>query len=128
MPTQTLAEKIEKILIDFRSVTPDVEGAVLVDMNGLPIISVLSDVIDDTNIAAMAAAMLTTGERTVNELKKGKLNRVLVQGENGYIIFSEAGKDAVLTVLTTKIAKLGIIFLDTNLAAIKIAKILSERA
>lgn len=127
MSPQTLAEEIEKVLIDLMAVTPDVEGAVLVDMNGLPIISALSDMMDDTHVAAMAAVILGIGKRTVDELKKGKLHRVLVQGEKGCVIFIEAGKDAVLTILTTDMAKLGMVFLDANLAAEKISNILSER-
>ncbi len=127
MPQRTLDKEIEKVLIDLKYLTPDVEGAVLVDMNGLPIASVLSDGIDDDRVSAMSAAMLIIGERTMEELSKGRLVRVLIQGEKGYSIIFNAGKDAVLSVLTNEQAKLGMIFFDANLAAVKIGKILSER-
>ncbi len=127
MPSKTFAEKIEEVLIDLRALTPDVEGAVLVDMNGLPITSVISDGVNDTIVAAMASAMLRMGERTVDELEKGRLHRVLVHAEKGYVILVEAGRDAVLAVVTTERAKLGMIFVDANLAADKVAKLLANR-
>jgi hypothetical protein len=127
MPSKTFAEKIEEVLIDLRALTPDVEGAVLVDMNGLPITSVISDGVNDTIVAAMASAMLRMGERTVDELEKGRLHRVLVQAENGYVVLVEAGRDAVLAVVTTERAKLGMIFVDANLAAEKVATLLANR-
>lgn len=123
----TLAEKIKKVLIKLRSATPDVEGLVLVDMNGLPMLSILSGAKDDSPISAMAVTILSTAQRTVEELKLGKLNKVVVQGENGYVIFIEAGEEAVLTILATKMAKLDTIFADAELAAQNIAKILAER-
>ncbi len=127
MPSKTFAEKIEEVLIDLRALTPDVEGAVLVDMNGLPITSVISDGVNDTIVAAMASAMLRMGERTVDELEKGRLHRVLVQAEKGYVVLVEAGLDAVLAVVTTERAKLGMIFVDANLAAEKVARLLANR-
>ncbi len=127
MSSKTFAEKIEEVLIDLRALTPDVEGAVLVDMNGLPITSVISDGVNDTLVSAMASAMLVMGERTVDELEKGKLNRVLVQAEKGYVVLVEAGQDAVLAVVTTERAKLGMVFVDANLAAVKVAKLLADR-
>ncbi|MGD8298901.1 MAG: roadblock/LC7 domain-containing protein, partial [Desulfobacterales bacterium] len=123
----TFAEKIEEVLIDLRALTPDVEGAVLVDMNGLPITSVISNGVNDTIIAAMASAMLRMGERTVDELEKGRLHRVLVQAEKGYVVLVEAGRDAVLAVVTTERAKLGMIFVDANFAAEKVATLLANR-
>ena len=127
MPSKTFAETIEKVLTDLKALTPDVEGAVLVDMNGLPITSVISDGVNDTIVAAMASAMLGMGERTVDELHKGKLHRVLVQAEKGYVVLVEAGQAAVLAVVTTERAKLGMIFVDANLAAVKVAKLLADR-
>ena len=127
MTSQTLAEKIKNVLIGLRSYTPDVEGIVLVDMNGLPIISILPCTEDDSYVSAMAISILGTGQRTVDELKLGKLRKVVVQGENGYVIFVDAGRDAILAVLAAKISKLDIILVDVALVAQNVANILAER-
>jgi len=118
------AEKIEQILKNLQTETPDVEGAVLLSMDGLPMASVLSADITEDDVAAIAAALLGMGEKAVENLNKGALNRVLVQGEDGYILLVGAGEEVVLAVITTKKAKIGMIFFDANHAAKEIAKIL----
>ena len=60
----------------------------------------------------MSAAMLSLGERIAHELGRGGLQQVFVKGENGYVILTAVGDEAVLTVLARKEAKLGLIFLD----------------
>ena len=49
---------------------------------------------------------------------------MLIRGDNGYAVMSEVGQGVLLLVLTSKDAKLGLIFLDTNRAAQEIRKIL----
>ena len=52
------------------------------------------------------------------------LERVLVQGEDGYVIMTAAGEEAVLTVLAKSNAQLGLIFLDIKRAAASLSKII----
>ena len=63
-------------------------------------------------------------DRTARELARGNLQRVLVQGERGYVIMSSAGPEAVLTVLAKPNAKLGLIFLDIKRAAETLSKLI----
>jgi predicted regulator of Ras-like GTPase activity (Roadblock/LC7/MglB family) len=58
--------------------------------------------------------MLSLGERISTELGRGMLEQVMVKGENGYVILTAVGEEAVLTVLARKEAKLGLIFLDVT--------------
>lgn len=118
------AESIIAILKNLQTKTPDVEAAALVSIDGLIMASVLPSEIEEDRVAAMAATMLSLGERTAVELKRGGLNQVFVKGDNGYILIVEAGQDAILTVLATVHAKLGMIFLDVKRAAQDIMKIL----
>ena len=64
------------------------------------------------------------GERAARELARGQLQRVLIQGERGYVIMSAAGPEAVLTVLARANAKLGLIFLDMRRAAEALARLI----
>jgi predicted regulator of Ras-like GTPase activity (Roadblock/LC7/MglB family) len=77
---------------------------------------------DEDRIGAMSAALLSLGDRATRELVRGNLERVLLQGERGYVIMSAAGEEAVLTVLARPNAKLGLIFLDIKRAAGSLAK------
>lgn len=56
--------------------------------------------------------MISLGERISSELGRGELEQVYVKGENGYVILTAVGEEAVLTVMARKEAKLGLIFLD----------------
>lgn len=60
----------------------------------------------------MSAAMLSLGERISTELGRGRLQQVYIKGENGYVILTAVGEEAVLTVMARKEARLGLIFLD----------------
>lgn len=63
----------------------------------------------------MSAALLSLGDRTVRELTRG---------ENGYVIMSAVGPEAVLTVLAKPNVKLGLIFLDIKRAAETLSKLI----
>ena len=86
--------------------------------------SALPNGMDEDRIGAMSAALLSLGDRTARELARGNLQRVLVQGERGYVIMSSAGPEAVLTVLAKPNAKLGLIFLDIKRAAETLSKLI----
>ncbi|MHA1409992.1 MAG: roadblock/LC7 domain-containing protein, partial [Candidatus Odinarchaeia archaeon] len=73
--------------------------------------------------AAMTAAMLSLGERAAAELNKGELEQVYIKGKEGYVVAMGAGDNAVLTLSASKDAKLGMIFLEMERAAKKIAEL-----
>jgi len=61
--------------------------------------------------------MLSLGERIATELNRGMLDQVYIHGDDGYVILSSIGEDAVLTALAREQAKLGLIFLEMRRAA-----------
>ncbi len=97
----------------------------IVSLEGLPIVSLVLERVEETRFAAMTAAMLSLGERVATELNKGLLKKIFVEGDHGYIITMQAGDSAVLTVSATTDTKLGLLFLDMERAAGKIANILA---
>ncbi len=120
-------KEINEVLEAFVSKLPAIDFASVVSLEGLPISSwppTLPQGLDDVRIAAMTAAILSLGERAVMECGKGELNRILTEGDSGYIISVQSGTKAVLTASASRSVKLGLIFLDMKQAAQKIAKIL----
>jgi predicted regulator of Ras-like GTPase activity (Roadblock/LC7/MglB family) len=103
--------------------SPDVEGAVIVSVDGLPVASLLPPGIEEERVAAMSAAMQSLGDRIANELGRGYLNQVYIRGENGYAILMEVGEEAVLTALARQDAKLGLVFLDMRRCAEELQRI-----
>jgi predicted regulator of Ras-like GTPase activity (Roadblock/LC7/MglB family) len=104
--------------------TPDVEAAVIVSVDGLPIASLLPGGVEEDRVSAMSAAMLSLGERIASELRRGMLDEVYVKGERGYVVLRSVGEEAVLTVLARQRAKLGLLFLDMRRASDDLATIL----
>lgn len=99
-------------LRELQSNSTDIEAAAIVSVDGLSIASSLPVGTEEDRVSAMSAAMLSLGERISSELGRGELQQLFVKGENGYVILTAVGEDAVLTVLAGKNARLGLIFLD----------------
>lgn len=121
---ESTPETLDDILKKLLASIPEVKSAAVVSVEGLPIASVLPQGVDETRIAAMTAAILSLGERAAMEMNKGDLEQIYVRGSNGYLLVLEAGKNAVLTVSTTRDVRLGLIFLDCKRTCQKIAELI----
>ncbi len=110
--TEMLMDKLH----DLRASSGDVEAAAIVSVDGLSMASLLPPGVEEDRVSAMSAAMLSLGERIASELTRGELEQVNVKGNNGYVILTSVGEEAVLTVMARKDAKLGLILLDVNRA------------
>jgi predicted regulator of Ras-like GTPase activity (Roadblock/LC7/MglB family) len=120
----TTFEQMQHALRTLVTNTPDVEGAATVSLDGLILTSVLPAGTDEDRVSAMAAALLSLGERTAEELQRGTLEQVYVKGDSGYIILMQAGPEAVLEVIAGKGAKLGMVLLDMKRVAQDMARLL----
>ncbi len=119
----TRADVMQQILRNLVANTPDLEGAAVVSSDGLTVASVLPAGTDEDRVSAMAAALLSLGERTAGELERGDLEQIYVKGDNGYIVLMRAGSDSVLEAIAGPAAKLGMVLLDMKRAAQELAKI-----
>ena len=120
----TTFEQMNHVLRGLVSNTPDLQGAAAVSMDGLILASVLPAGTDEDRVSAMAAALLSLGERTAQELQRGTLEQVYVKGDQGYIILMQAGGEAVLEGIAGGSAKLGMVLLDMKRAAQEISRVL----
>ena len=80
--------------------------------------------VNDGIVSAMSAAIQSVSERAVEELSRGILTRILIEGEEGNIILSKAGNNAILCTLTKPGASLGMVFLNIQSVSKKIAELL----
>lgn len=111
-------------LRDLQAGTPDIEASAVVSVDGLIMASSLPAGVDEDRISAMSAAMLSLGDRIASELRRGRLERVYISGNEGIIVLMAVGNDAVLTVLARTQARLGLIFLDMNRAVTDLVRLL----
>jgi predicted regulator of Ras-like GTPase activity (Roadblock/LC7/MglB family) len=119
----TKEEDLKNILNDFES-TGDVIGAAIVRRDGLMIISGLPRDVNSKAVAAMAAAIVGTGETASNELSIGELNQVVVESAGGKLISIGAGPDAIFTALVKPKANMGLILMNMERSTKKIATVI----
>ena len=117
-------ENIQNVLRSLRSVSPDIVGSAMVSTDGFIIASLLPSEVDEELVSGMAAALLGVGERIATELMGGSMEQTYVRGRLGYVILNAVGTEALLIVLTTPDAKLGLVFLDVKRRVQELARLL----
>jgi len=118
------AEEMVKRLREMQNATPEIEASAVVSVDGLTIASALPSNVEEDRVSAMSAAMLSLGERIATELNRGDLDQVYIHGDDGYVILSAIGTEAVLTALAREKAKLGLVFLEMRRAADDLSKLI----
>jgi len=117
-------DMLVSILRELNGTSADIEASAIISTDGLMMAAQLPQGTDADRVGAMAAAMLSLGDRTAQELARGSLEQVLIKGNKGYVVMTYAGTDAVLSVMAKPTAKLGLIFLDVKRAAESVSKLL----
>ncbi len=121
--SENIAE-LTDLLRRMEAMNSDIQGSSIVSVQGLPICSVLARGVNDGIVSAMSAAILSVSERAVQELSRGNLKRILIEGEEGIIILSKAGENAILCVLAKDQASLGMVFLNIQSVSKRVAELL----
>ncbi len=110
-------EQMVNRLRSMQAASPEIEASAVVSVDGLIMASAMPADAEEDRVAAMSAAMLSLGERIADELGRGVLEQVYIRGDQGYVILTSIGREAVLTAMARKGAKLGLIFLEMRRAA-----------
>jgi predicted regulator of Ras-like GTPase activity (Roadblock/LC7/MglB family) len=100
-----------------QATSPDIEAAALITLDGLILTSTLPDTTEEDRVSAMSAALLSLAERISLELGRGYLEQVFIRGEGGDVLLMAVGEQAVLTVMSRREAKLGMIIYYMRRAA-----------
>jgi predicted regulator of Ras-like GTPase activity (Roadblock/LC7/MglB family) len=117
-------EKIESILEHLGNTTTDITGSALVNSDGFVIASMLDKKVDEDLVAAMATTIFSVGERISSQLMNSVLEQTYVRTPNGYVVIHAVSNDMMLVCLTTKDAKLGLVFLEVKGHAKQLAELL----
>lgn len=117
-------ESMKRVLEKLLESSPDFEGAAVVSYDGFILTAALVEGADEPKAGAMSAAILSLGERACGEMAKGKLETVFVEGEEGYVLVTAINDDALLTLVTSKYAKLGLVFYELRSVKEELEKVL----
>ncbi|MBX3003947.1 MAG: roadblock/LC7 domain-containing protein [Anaerolineales bacterium] len=115
--TDSRSTQIVNRLRDLQASAPDIIASAVVTADGLSLASNLPSNVEEERVAAMSAAMLSLGERIAQELQRGNMEEVYIRGEEGLVLLTAIGRDAVLTTLARSEAKLGLMLLEMRRTA-----------
>lgn len=121
--SKSRADQMVERLRAMQIAAPEIEASAVVSVDGLIMASALPADVEEDRVSAMSAAMLSLGERIAGELGRGALEQVYIKGDNGFIVLTSVGEEAVLTALARQEAKLGLIFLEMRRAAEDLKKL-----
>ncbi|MBI1877226.1 MAG: roadblock/LC7 domain-containing protein [Chloroflexi bacterium] len=113
---------LREILDELIAHNPDILSALVVSDDGLNVASGIPHHDDDT-VALVASDLIDMAQEFSARLEQGKLNRILLEGENRTTVVVNAGDHTVLAVLVPADAKLGLVTLSMRHAADMIASI-----
>ena len=116
---------LRPVLRALNGVSPDIEASAVVSGDGLTIAAVLGDGVDRDRFGAMCASLLALADRAAQEISRGQLKQVLVEGEHGTMLLVQAGNDTVLAVASRPTKNLGMVFLEARRAALKVQQTLA---
>ena len=120
-------EKLEPILKKLLANNPNITIAIIVSIEGLPILSIITSGSDETKISAMVATLLSLSNRAVKDMEMGEFKQLYIKGNDGYLLVFEA-EPAVLAVSTTENVELGLIFFECERVSFEISNILKKRS
>ncbi|HEX2914656.1 MAG TPA: roadblock/LC7 domain-containing protein [Chloroflexia bacterium] len=96
-------------LIKLQATSADIEAAAVITLDGLILSSTLPDSTEEDRVSAMSAALLSLAERISLELGRGYLEQVFIRGTSGDVLLMSVADQAVLTVMSKREAKLGML-------------------
>ncbi|MFC5849341.1 roadblock/LC7 domain-containing protein [Deinococcus petrolearius] len=124
--TATLSkqDRLNATLTNLRTSMPELRGALVATVDGLPIAQAMSDGTDANRVAAMAATALGLGKRINDTLGSGSLTDMSVSGAQGQVYIYAAGNKGVLAVVTPSGMNLGLLHMEARDTAENVANIL----
>jgi len=122
----TRDKMLRPVLRTLNASTEDIEASAVVSGDGLTIAAVLGDGVDPDRFGAMCASLLALAARAAQEISRGQLKQVLIEGEHGTMLLVNAGLDAVLAVAARPTKNLGMVFLEARRYALKVQETLAQ--
>jgi uncharacterized protein len=117
--------EIQEELHRLQRSSPDIEATALITMDGLILASTLPDSTEEDRVSAMSAALLSLAERISLELGRGYLEQVFLRGAGGDVLLMAVADQAVLTVMSQREAKLGMLIYYMRRAAKELTNFLN---
>lgn len=119
------ASKMRSLLRNLQGTLSEVEAAAVVSRDGITLAAVLGVSANKDRFGAMCASLLALADRAGQEVDRGQLRQVILDGTGGPLLLTQAGDHAVLAVAASSRVNLGHLILETRKAAADLAALLA---
>jgi len=102
----------------------DIRAAAVVRRDGLIITHNLPEGVDPKTTAAMTAAIVGTSEMATVQLGQGRFEQALIESDQGKLVSTGAGDQALVIALAYRDANLGLVMMALRKASRKVDQIL----
>lgn len=123
MAANPKSARFSAILAQLCESSGDFSGACVISRDGLVVASQLPDTLDEDLTGALAATVLEAGQRMANELHQGRVEGLWMHTAAGQMLVESLGSEAVLVLLASKDANLGLALLAVQQAKDDLAKL-----
>lgn len=117
-------KSLRPILRAFNGSSNDIEASAVITGDGFTLAWVLDEGVDPDRYGAMCASLLALSNRAAQEISRGDLKQVMIEGDKGTMLLVYAGEDAVLALAARPTSNLGMVFLEAKKTAAKVQKVL----
>ncbi len=122
-PWERMAEALEEL-----AHVSDIKAAAVVRRDGLVVVHTLPDGVDPKVVAAMTAAIVGTAEMATVTLEQGRFQRAIIESDEGKLLSTGAGEEALLVTLVYSDANLGLVLMAMDKTARQIEESLTMEA
>ena len=116
-----LSHRARGLLRGLQAASDCVRSCGVFTYDGLMQACVLAPEVDGDRFAAMCASLLALSTRAAQEVSRGDLRQVILDGEYGPVLLTRAGDAGMLAVAADPTKSLGKLILDTRNTAAAIA-------
>ena len=117
---------LTSVLNELNASSTDIEASACISSDGFNLASALNKDVDPDRYSAMCASLLALANRAAQEIQRGNLKLVLVEGDQGVMLLVQAGQDSILAVAAKPSRNLGMIFMNAKKFALKIIDTLDK--
>lgn len=117
---------LEELLKKFLNRNPKSDLAVIVTNEGLPIVTSISQRLDEVKICTMAATLFSLSNMAIDDMSRGEFKELFIKGKEGYLLLFQAGESTIFLVSTAIDIQLRLIMTECIRVCEKIAKLLSS--
>lgn len=116
--------QLQTVLSNLRSALPELRGALITTVDGLPMAHSFTDGLAVERVAAMAATAVGLGKRIADTLGAGTFSETSVSGPDGQVFLYASGARSVLAVVAPAGVNLGLLHMEARESAQAVSAIL----